>query len=144
MAKCRSISIEPRTHSFLLTAATYTIVHTQHPSLKIEKKSGQISIPGAIVSEKIMLDPCMYHISCPKGGKNFWTKKVVKGLLQHFNKYIQDEEPYEEANIDDLFTSIYDIDLQLGSTLPSRYPRYLNDRAAAFVEDLEIIENNYK
>ena len=56
----------------------------------------------------------------------------------------QDEEPYEEANIDDLFTSIYDIDIQLGSTLPSRYPRYLNDRAAAFVEDLEIIENSYR
>ena len=39
MVKCRSISIESRTHLFLLTAATYTIVHTQHPSLKIEKKS---------------------------------------------------------------------------------------------------------
>ena len=54
VVKCRSISIESRTHLFLLTAATCTIVHTQHPSLKIEKKRvGRISIEAPM----IMKDP---------------------------------------------------------------------------------------
>ena len=81
----------------------------------------------------------------PKGWEEVFDEESgEKAYFNTLTSTFQDEEPYEEANIDDLFTSIYDIDIQLGSTLPSRYPRYLNSRAAAFVEDLEIIENNYR
>ena len=45
------------------------------PKLKDRKKSGKISIQGAIVIEKIMLDPCMCHTNCPKDGKSFGPRK---------------------------------------------------------------------
>merc|ERR1712178_501960 len=56
----------------------------------------------------------------------------------------QIEKPFEEANIDDLTSMHYDIDIQLGSTLPRKYPRYLKERGSIFLEEVEILGNNYK
>jgi hypothetical protein len=81
----------------------------------------------------------------PKG----WDEVVDEetGETLYFNTLtstFQIEKPFEEANIDDLTSMHYDIDIQLGSTLPRKYPRYLKERGSIFVEEVEILGNNYK
>ena len=101
-------------------------------------------------------DPRRYSYRKDHGGLSYIPYQVPNGWeevyieetdeLLYFNKLtstFQVEKPNEEADIGDLTSMHYDIDIRLGSTLPSRYPRYLQKRALYFIEEIDILENNY-
>ena len=84
----------------------------------------------------------MYHICCQGWEELLDEESGEKVYFNTLTNTIKRRAIWRSEH-NDLFTSIYDITYSLG-LLCLLGTRYLNDRAAAFVEDLEIIENNYE